>query len=163
MAKTANTTTITVYLDEETQGRLREMAKAIGISRNRLALNILIIGLDEAEFFKAFVRLAAMVVELKDKIRTKLSGAGSGGETLEVWEKPEKNKTMTLYMGHDLLRRLNSMCAVCGVNRNRLIVNLLITGLEEAEALRRIGIIKVAAFARELREKIRERIIKATT
>jgi hypothetical protein len=49
------------------------------------------------------------------------------------------------------------------VNRNRLIVNLLITGLEEAEALRRIGIIKVAAFARELREKIRERIIKATT
>jgi|SRR5208283_191446 len=158
MMKTENSRTITVYVDEEIQRRLRAMAKTIGISRNRLALNILIIGLDEAEFLKPVVKLVALATRLKEKIRNKISGTESDVKAIEVWEKPEKTKTMTLYMGNDLFVRLRKMAAITGVNKNRLIANLLTVGLEEAEALNRIGIIQVAAFGRDLREKIRKRI-----
>ncbi len=158
MAKTENSKTVTVYMDEEVQGRLRAMAKAIGISRNRLVLNILIIGLEEAEFPKPVVKLVALATRLKERIRNKISATGSDVRAIEVWEKPEKTKTMTIYMSNDLFVRLKGMAGITGVNKNRLIANLLTVGLEEAEALRRIGIIQVAAFARDLREKVRERI-----
>ncbi len=162
MTKTENSKTITVYLDEEIQMGLKKMAKDIGISRNRMALNILIIGLDEAEMFKPVVKLVALAASLKDKIQGSLSRNESPGRSAEVWEKPEKTKTMTIYMSNDLLARVDNMVDISGINRNRLISNMLTVGLEEAEALWLSGIGKVAVFARDLRDMIRERIRRGT-
>lgn len=158
MTKTENSKTITVYLDEGIQERLGEMAKAVGIRRNRMALNVLIIGLDEAELLKPLVKLVVLGRNLLGRKRDKGAVGEPPWKSVEVWEKPERGKTMTIYMGDDLLGRLDKMVEATRVNRNRLIVNLLTVGLEEAEALRRLGIVRAGAFARDLREKIRDRI-----
>ena len=158
MKKTENSQTISVYLDDEVQKRLKNVADIIGISRNRMVLNLLIIGLDEAEFLRELVTIAVFARDLRDKIRNKLSGTGSVARATDIWEKPEKTKTMPIYLDNDLLQRLKRMSDVAKINRNQLITNLLIIGLEEAEMLNRIGIVKVGVFARDLREKIRKRI-----
>ncbi|MFZ2447141.1 MAG: hypothetical protein WAW37_12350 [Syntrophobacteraceae bacterium] len=162
MAKAENATTITIYLDDEVQLRLKTMAQRVKISRNRLALNLLIIGLEEAEFLGAFVKLARLARTLKKNIRNKVWGTEATPKIAELWEKPEKSKTMTIYLSNDLLDRLDKVCEITGITRNMQIVNLLIIGLEESEALWKMGVIQVTQFAMELRLKIREKISGAT-
>lgn len=66
---------ITLWLDEETAKGLDRIAARAGLSRSRLAENLLIVGLDEAKTMERIgvLQLAVLLQKLRGKVKKRLS------------------------------------------------------------------------------------------
>lgn len=66
---------INLWLDEETAKRLDRIAAKAGLSRSRLAENLLIVGLDEAQTMARIgvLQLAVLLRDLRGKVGKRLS------------------------------------------------------------------------------------------
>jgi hypothetical protein len=63
-------------------------------------------------------------------------------------------KTLTIWVEPEIKERLDKIARKAGLSRNQMAVNLLTVGLDEAETLKKIGVLQMAVLIRELRAKI---------
>lgn len=67
-------------------------------------------------------------------------------------------KNLTLWVDEKTIERLDKVARKAGLSRSRLAENLLLIGLDEAETLRKIGVLQLAVLVRDLRKKVSKKI-----
>jgi metal-responsive CopG/Arc/MetJ family transcriptional regulator len=70
----------------------------------------------------------------------------------------KKGKSITLWLDEETANRLDKVAQRAGLSRSRLAENLLLVGLDEAETLKKIGVLQLAVLLRDLHEKVSKRM-----
>lgn len=73
-------------------------------------------------------------------------------------ERAPDSKSVSLWMSKDLIKRLDAIADATGLTRSRLLLNIVTVGVEEVEAMDKLGLLKAAKLVQELREKFTVKI-----
>lgn len=67
-----------------------------------------------------------------------------------------KGQSVTVWMSADLLERVDKVARSARISRSRMIANLVDLGLDDAELLDRMGVIRFGAALKAFKAKMRE-------
>lgn len=70
----------------------------------------------------------------------------------------KNGKSITLWLDQDTVKRLDKVANKAGISRSRLTENLVLVGLEEAEAMRKIGVLQMAVLLRDLKQRVGDKL-----
>jgi predicted DNA-binding protein len=150
MTPKKNEIQFTVNLETDVLERLKDMADHAGLSRHKMIVNLLTVGIEEIELFKhvGILQLAIIVRNMtttpeKEKIR-------KSDET-----KPSE-MPIPLRIEKDVIDRLGRLADQGEITRQRLARNIIKSGLEELESARKYGLTTVALKVRDIHEVMRD-------
>jgi len=74
-----------------------------------------------------------------------------------------RGKVITIWVDEETVRRLDKVAKKIGISRSKLMENLTLIGLEEAETMGKIGVLQLAVILAEIKEKIGKRLDRLET
>lgn len=151
MSTKHNTKQITLNIAPGVLDRLDVIADYAGLSRHKFIVNILEVGIEEIWMSK-YVGLFYIALAIRNTIE---SVKGTKERKLTGHEKP-----IPVRMDELFLEKLDSLAEQGEISRQRLALNIIDIGLEEAEALKRYGVMRGILFFRDFPERFRAFINK---
>ena len=151
MSAKQNIKHMTLNIAPDVLGRLDAIADYAGISRHQFIVNILEVGIEEIRMSK-YVGLFHIALAIRNTIE---AVKGTKERKLTGHEKP-----IPVRMDESFLEKLDLLAEQGGISRQRLALNIIDVGLEEAEALKRYGVMRGILFFRDLPDRFRAFINK---
>lgn len=146
MTARQNTKLMTLNLPTEIVARLNIMADYAGLSRHRFLVNLLEVGIDDITLFK-YVGIFQIAVLIRDTIEA------VRGVSFKDDDGPEK--PIPVKLDELTLEKLDKLADQGKITRHQLAVNIVKIGLEEAEALKKCGVMRGFLFFRDLSDRFR--------
>jgi len=150
MTPKKNEIQFTVNLETDVLGRLTDMAEHGGLSRHKLIVNLLTVGIEEIELMK-HVGIFQLAVIVRNMIATPENVKSRKSDETKASEMP-----IPLRIEKKIIDRLELLAEKGDISRQRLAQNIIKYGLEETESARKYGLTTVALKVRDLHEAMHE-------
>lgn len=140
---------IAIKMNDEFIARLDKIAKEAKLSRNQLIKNILDVGFDELVKLKqvGVFQLGIYIRDLHESISNK--------HKKKIIDPISGERPIPIKLDEEFINKLDELAEKAGLSRHQLLKNIIRVGLEEAEILSKVGIIKLGVIFRDLPESFR--------
>jgi predicted transcriptional regulator len=150
MTPKQNEIQFTVNLESDVLERLKILAEYAGLSRHKLMVNLLTVGIEEIELMK-HVGIFQLSLIVRNMIATPENVTARKSDDIKASEMP-----IPLRIEKSLIERLERLAEKGDLSRQRLAQNIIKTGLEETETARKIGLTTVALTIRDIHESFKK-------
>lgn len=137
---------ISIKMNGEFIERLDRIAEKAKLSRNNYITNLLDLGVDELEKLKQIgvFQLGLYIRDVHDSITNKCN--------IKMKDPVSGERPIPIKLSEEFINRLDNLAEKAGLSRHQLMKNIILVGLEQTEALSKVGIIKLAVIIRDLPE-----------
>lgn len=150
MTPKQNEIQFTVNLEKDVLERLKYMAEHGDISRHKLIVNLLTVGIEEIELMK-HVGIFQLSLIVRNMTATPEKITIRKSEEIKASEMP-----IPLRIEKNLIDRLERLAEKGDLSRQRLAQNIIKIGLEEMESARKIGLTRVAITIRDMHDSFKK-------
>lgn len=150
MTPKQNEIQFTVNLESDVLERLKIMAEHASLSRHKLMVNLLTVGIEEIELMK-HVGIFQLSLIVRNMIATPENVKARKSDEIKTSEMP-----IPLKIDKNVIERLERLAEKSDLSRQRLAQNIIKTGLEETETARKIGLTKVAITVRDMHDSFKK-------
>lgn len=152
---------LSVWIRQDILEQLDATAEKVKLNRNRLIHNLIDTGIEEIKVQKAIglVKLTMTMTRLRQQWRKAIADAK--GEDRKGRKHSERGVNISIWIGLSLIEDIEDYAAKMNMSRSNLIEWLLEMGLADIKIISEAGIITLAMFARDLKEKWQDQFDKA--
>jgi predicted DNA-binding protein len=150
MTPKKNEIQFTVNLETDVLERLKNMSEHGDLSRHKLIVNLLTVGIEEIELMK-HVGIFQLAIIVRNMTATPDNVKERRSDETKVSEMP-----IPLRVEKTLIERLERLAEKGDLSRQRLAQNIIKSGLEELESARKYGLTTIALTVRDMHDSFKK-------